>query len=135
MFKKVIKYEDFEGNQKEKTCWFNLTKTELMRLRFSVRGGLDKTIEQARKEQDEPVLMAVFEEIVSKAYGERPEGNDEEFIKNATILEKFINSAAYDALIMELLNDADSCAEFMNKVTPTFDNKEKAIAEAMASVK
>ena len=45
MLKKTIKYEDYNGTEREEDFYFNLTKAELMEMEMSTTGGLAEMIQ------------------------------------------------------------------------------------------
>ena len=47
MIKEIINYEDYNGNNKTKECYFHLKKTELLELEKSYPGGLSSYIKTA----------------------------------------------------------------------------------------
>jgi len=124
MLKRIIKFEDFNGNQTEEIHYFNLTSTELIELEVGYSGGLEETIKSIVDAQDGGTLIAQFKKIILGAYGQKsPDGK--RFIKNDQLREEFSQTAAYDALFMELATDETKGAEFINGILPR-DIQEKA---------
>lgn len=117
MLKKTIKYTDFDGNEREENCYFNLTKSELTEMELSVTGGLTKMIEKISETKDGSRIMAIFKDIILRAYGEKsPDGR--RFIKSKELSEAFSQTGAYDVLFMELVTDADKASDFIKAVIP-----------------
>lgn len=117
MLTKTIKTTDFDGNEFEETLYFNLSESELMELELGTEGGFTKTIQRCANKNDVPAMMKAFKEILLKSYGEKsPDGR--RFIKSSELTADFLNSAAYDALFMELVTDADAASAFINGVVP-----------------
>lgn len=117
MLKKTIKYEDFDGNQREESFYFNLTKSELTEMELSATGGLTKMIEKIVETQDGARIISIFKELILKAYGEKsPDGR--RFIKSPELSEAFSQTGAYDVLFMELATDADKASDFIKAVIP-----------------
>lgn len=120
MFKKVIKYEDFEGNQKEKTCYFNLSKAELYEKHLASAGKLKDRLQKIYDEQDSEKMVEVFKDFIYLSYGERGEDGDS-FVKvrnGHRLAEDFVQTAAYSELFMELSTNPESAREFVMKVVP-----------------
>ena len=117
MLKKVITYEDFDGNKRTDTCWFNLTKAECMEMELIATGGMQKMIQQIIDEQDSKRLVAIFKEIILKSYGEKS-ADGRYFKKSKEISENFAATGAYSELFMELATNADAASEFINGVIP-----------------
>lgn len=117
MYRKVIKCNDFDGNPIEEEHYFNLTRTELTKMRFSEKGGFENYIKEIVNANDEPQMIKIFDQIVTASYGKRtPDGRG--FKKSPEILEEFTSSAAYDALFMELVTNAKAMSDFVNGIIP-----------------
>ena len=90
MFKKTIKYTDFDGVERKEDFYFNLTKAELLEMQMSIDGGLKGYLERIVKTQSQPELVKMFKEIIMKAYGEKsPDGK--RFMKSDEIRQKLIS--------------------------------------------
>lgn len=116
MLRKTIKFTDFNGVEKEKVYCFNLTDAELTQLNFSVKGGLEKKLEDIIASQDMNEILSIFKEIILLSYG-IPSEDGERFIKTDQLREEFSQTAAYSALYMDLLDDVKA-AEFINGIVP-----------------
>lgn len=117
MYKKTIKYEDFDGNEREEDFYFHLTDADVVRYRFSEKGGIEKLIEEITKEQDFKRLIEKFEDLIQRSYG-RKSHDGRKFEKTEEILEDFMATEAYSQLFMELATDDVAAAEFVNSVFP-----------------
>lgn len=138
MYKRVIKYEDYDGNPRTEDCYFNFNKSELTRYNLSTNGGILALMNQVVSEQDGKKLCAIFEEIILGAYGEKSL-DGREFRKSAEISERFKSTLAYDQLFNELSTDAKKFAEFMNNIIPaesrqTEDKLDELVAQATSSL-
>lgn len=117
MFAKSVTYTDFNGNERTEKVYFNLTKSEIIKLQASVDGGLSEAIEKIQKGGDPYKIVPLFDKILLAAYGEKSEDGSR-FIKNQMLTEAFSQSAAYDAIFSELMLDKDAASEFFTKVIP-----------------
>lgn len=117
MIKKTITFEDYNGNQRTEDAYFNLTKTELVRMDVANVGGLHEYMQNAIDKKDAKSILEVFEMFVSKSYGIKTE-DGLSFMKNPELTEKFMNSAAYDALLMELITNQDKAEAFLKGIVP-----------------
>ena len=120
MYKKVIKYEDFEGNQKEKTCYFNLSKAELYEKHLASAGKLKDRLQKIYDEQDSEKMVDVFKDFIYLSYGERGEDGDS-FVKvknGHRLAEDFVQTAAYSELFMELSTNPQAARDFVMGVVP-----------------
>ena len=117
MLKKPIKYTDYNGVEREEDFYFNLSKAELMEMELSKSGGLSDQIQKIIQAKDTPAIVAVFKDLILKAYGEKsPDGK--RFVKNQELRDAFEQSEAYSNLFMELATDDQKAAEFINGIVP-----------------
>lgn len=117
MLKKTIKYTDYDGNEREETFYFNLSKAEVAEMELSVDGGLVKQIEKIVEEQDGKGIIEMFKDIILRSYGEKsPDGK--RFIKSKELRDAFSQTEAYSELFMELATDAEAAAAFVNGIVP-----------------
>lgn len=118
MFKKTIKYSDWNGVEKERDLYFNLTETEINHLQMSYPGGLKAILEKIVKEVDNVEILKMFDLLVEKSYGEKsPDG--EYFRKSPEIFKAFTESVAYDEFFKWLLeNDGENSSAFANAIIP-----------------
>lgn len=117
MLKKTIKYEDFDGNEREETFWFGLTKAELIDLETSVSGGIQSTVKKIMESQNVNDTMDLFKKIILLAYGEKS-ADGRNFVKNDEIRENFKSTQAYSELYMELLQSEDAAVNFITGIMP-----------------
>ncbi len=129
MIKKTIKYEDFNGNTQTDELYFHLSKSELSDMELSREGGMSAYYKRIVEAQNNPELAAVFKEMILKSYGVKSD-DGKSFLKkdkNGTPLSiAFEQTAAFDALYMELITDTDAAIAFFNGVVPASLNKEGA---------
>lgn len=117
MLKKTITYTDYNGMERKEDFYFNLTKAECVELQLSTAGGLAETIEAIVQTQDMPQIIAIFKELVLKAYGEKS-ADGKRFVKNQEIRDGFAQTEAYSELFMELATDSKKAADFVNGIIP-----------------
>ena len=67
--------------------------------------------------QDLAELIALFKDIILRSYGVKS-ADGEEFQKSDELRTKFENTAAYQALFMELATSDEKGANFINGVVP-----------------
>jgi hypothetical protein len=121
MLKKTIKYTDFDGNERTEDFYFNFTKAEVAELELSKEGGLIKTIERITAAQNNREIVAIFKELILKAYGEKsPDGR--RFVKNQELRDSFEQTEAYSELFIELSSDANIASEFLKGIIPKASN-------------
>lgn len=117
MLKKSITYEDFDGNTQTEIFYFNLSKTELLELEFAEGNSFADQLKKIAATPENPKLIAIFKEIILAAYGEKSE-DGKRFIKNEKLREEFTQTAAYNALFMELATSEGSALEFIRGILP-----------------
>ena len=128
MLKKTIKYEDYNGIEREEDFWFGLNKAEIFELQTTTEGGFNERIERAVKSQDMVTIMKLFKDIILKTVGKKSD-DGRRFIKSKEISEEFEQSPAYPILFMELATDANAAKEFMQSIVPNLTPEQKREVE------
>lgn len=128
MLAKRIKYTDYNGNEREETFYFNLSKAEVMEMELSTSGGLEQMYTRLSESMDGESIIREFKKLIFKAYGEKsPDGK--RFIKSKELSEAFEQTEAYSELFMELCTDAKAAAEFVSGIAPVApEDKPKLMA-------
>lgn len=115
MVKRTFKFVDYDGNERVEEHWFNLDKSEAMKLELGTTGGLTKWMGKIIEKQSIPEVMDAFEKIILASIGEKtPDGRG--FVKSEKITNEFKSTKAYDQLFMSLITDDKAAAEFINGV-------------------
>ena len=120
MIKKRITYTDFNGEERTEDFYFNLTKAELAEMENSVDGGFSAYLQKIKDAQNLPEL---FKDLILRSYGEKS-ADGRRFIKKRNgenLSDIFESTEAYSVLFMELAQNADAAAEFVNGVVPQID--------------
>lgn len=118
MYKKTIKFTDYNGAEREEDFYFNLSKAELMEMELSVNGGLTEMVHKIVKAQDSASIVKVFKELILKSYGEKSL-DGRRFVKSQEISDSFEQTEAYSMLFMELSTDEKAALEFINGIVPS----------------
>lgn len=128
MYKRVISYEDFDGNERTEEHYFNLTKAEVVSW-LTTEGDytMDKVLEKLYKENDRKSIMKIFEDLIYMSYGKKSL-DGRRFDKSEEVKRDFMETEAYSTLFMELISDASKAAEFVNGIVP------KDISEAIGKM-
>ena len=117
MYKTTVEYEDFNGEKKKRTLYFNLSQSELTELKYESNGALEEKIIEIVGTKDRSEMMLLFTKIIKMAYGEKSE-DGEYFIKNEDVYNRFKYSNAYDAFIDTLISNDDELANFIKHTLP-----------------
>lgn len=130
MLKKTITYTDYDGNKRTEDFYFNMTKSEVLEMELSTTGGIQKMMERLVQEQDQRRIVAIFKEIIGKAYG-RKSLDGRRFEKSEEMTREFMQTEAYSELFTELATDADAAAAFFNGIVPQIpeEEREKAMTQ------
>lgn len=117
MYVQKIKYTDYNGMERNETFYFNFTKAEVVEMEYSVSGGLTAVLNQISETKDFPKLIAIFKDLILKAYGEKsPDGR--RFIKSKELSDEFSQTEAYSELYIKLASDTDAALEFIRGIMP-----------------
>lgn len=115
MRKETITYTDYNNVTRTEDFFFNLNEAELTALQYGVDGGMKEMLERIVKSKDNKQIMACFRELIAKSYGEKsPDGR--RFVKNKELSEAFMQTEAYNELMLRFMTDANYSAEFINDV-------------------
>lgn len=117
MLAKTITWVDFDDVSHTKTYYFHLSKVDLIDLELRDNRGLDDYLKRIVAEEDNKAIFEIFKTIIKKSYGVKS-SDGTRFIKSDELFEEFVQTPAYDQLIMELLGDADFAASFVNNIIP-----------------
>lgn len=128
MLKKTIKYEDYDGVEREEDFYFNLNKAEIFELQTTTEGGYTERLEKAVKAHDMVTVMKLFKDIILRTIGKKSD-DGKRFIKSKEIADEFEQSPAYPILFMELATDANAAKEFMSGIIPSLTPEQKAEVE------
>ena len=117
MIRKSITFEDFDGNEVTEEHYFHLSNAELLAWMGENDEDLGTKLEQTVKRGTAVEIMALFNDIIRRAYGVREGGNS--FKKSPEIADRFMNSLAFDAFFLSMLTNAGEAVEFINGVIPS----------------
>lgn len=122
MFKKTVKFEDFNGNEQTQDFYFHMSKAEL--LAMAANGDeMKERITRITEAQDGAAILQEFRELIKLAVGVRSEDGSR-FIKDSTAQSTLLDSPAFDELLMELATNAGAGAEFVQQLIPEKMQKE-----------
>ena len=117
MLKETITYIDFNDLERTEDFYFNLTRTELIRMEMSKNGSLTGLLTKITKANDMPDIFEAMETLILKAYGEKSV-DGRYFNKSEEISKNFMNSPAYDKLFEKLTTDATYAYKFLMGLLP-----------------
>ncbi len=128
MVKKTITYNDLNGVQRTEDFYFNLSKPEIVKMQESVKGGYDVQLKGIANNLNGGRIMEFFEELISKAYGEKSE-DGRRFMKSEEISRSFMETPAYEILFEELVTNDKAAADFVNAIMTVNVKKPVAVQE------
>ena len=132
MYKKTIAYTDFNGNERTEDFYFNLSRSELLKMELGRDGGLEAYLQKIVNAKDVPAIMTAFEDIILAAYGVKSE-DGRTFRKSKQISDDFASSEAYDILYTELCTNGEAAANFVNGIMPKMTDTEMKKFSLVAS--
>ena len=122
MLKETVKYDNFDGVEKEETLYFNLTKTEMIdmldlqpRLEAWAKAtaGTDRDLTTSEITD----MIEIIKLLIEKSYGVRTEDGNH-FRKSPELYANFKDSAIYDAFVFGLFMDPEHGVAFMMGILP-----------------
>lgn len=136
MFKKVVKYTDFNGNEKSRSLYFHISMSDAHRMimeesvivrkddtkehtddNMEVFEGLSSRIRAVMDRGIGKEILELFDWLIQKSYGEIAE-DGETFKKSPGVYENWKSTASYDAFFNDLMTDTNAMTEFVNNIFP-----------------
>lgn len=117
MLKRSITYTDFNDKEATEVFYFNISKSELLELEVSTEEGFGESLKKIVAAENSKVLIETFKKIILEAYGQKSE-DGKRFIKNDKLREEFSQTAAFNALFMELATNDNAASEFIRGIMP-----------------
>ena len=133
MLKKYITYTDYNGVARKEAFYFNLSRSELIKMQLSTEGGMEEYLQRVIDTHDNRKLFELFDQLIKMSYGIKSE-DGKRFIKSEKLTEEFAQTEAYTELLLELMGDDSTNAvlEFVKGVMPLDGIPEEEINAAMA---
>ncbi len=119
MYKITETYTDYNGVEKTEDFYFNLTKTDILKMELSEEGGMDQRLDRLVKTKDMKEAIKVFEGLLLLSYGIKTD--DGRFVKSEEARQKFMSSAAYSEIYFRLATDPDEAQKFVEGVIPKLE--------------
>lgn len=114
MIVKKIQYHDLDGDLREDDFYFSMNETQFARVNGMFPGGLQEYSMKAAKDKDPDAMFRVIDTLVREAYGQRVANG---FVKTTPDGQKladfFINTEAYDNLLLELMKSEENIMTFL----------------------
>lgn len=132
MFKHKIKYNDFNGNEREEEFYFHLSLPEVTRIEAEIGKPIVEYTQDLANEMDMKKLLDFLEKIILNSYGKKT-SDGKSFHKSKELREEFENSQAYAELFEELLTNPDLARRFGESVTDNGKAKKNQVAPKVVS--
>lgn len=130
MYKKTIKYVDYNNEEREEDFYFNITKAELIEMEVGPAEGLEEHFRKIIASKNGALIMKTFKDFILKSYGEKsPDGKH--FFKSEEISNRFMCTEAYNELFCQICTDAEEAAKFVNAVLPLTDDQRKILYDSV----
>lgn len=115
-----VTYTDFNGETQNERCFFHLSVSELTELQVSREQGYDDYLKELIAEGKTSVIFVEMKRLFAKSYGVKSE-DGKQFIKTQELTDAFMNSPAFDSLLVKMMRDADYAAEFVRGIIPSIE--------------
>lgn len=122
MFKKTVRFEDFNGDTVEKDFYFHMSKSELLSMAADGNAMVTR-IKRIVEANDGKAILEEFRDFIKASVGVRSE-DGQRFLKDKESQSHLLDSPAFDELLMELCTDAKASADFVKKLIPEKMQKE-----------
>lgn len=111
MIKKIVKYEDFNGEEQTEELYFHLNKAEVTAMNFKA-GDIQQRLKMLLATGRRGAIIEWFEEIIIKSYGIKSEDGTQ-FIKSQEAIDRFKYSNAFSELFLDLVSNPTNAEEFI----------------------
>lgn len=121
MFKYTVSYTDYNGDERQKDVYFNISMPELMKIERSVPGGYSSYLDRITSEKNPGDIWNAFVDIVDLGYGEKsPDG--ERFIKvdenGNRLVDKFKETPVFEEFMYQVLTNTNLASDMVNAMLP-----------------
>lgn len=118
MYKRVVTYEDYDGNKRTEEHYFHLNKAEILQW-LTCNGGftIDKQLQRLYEASRGRDIMEVFEDLLKRSYGKKSL-DGRRFDKSEELWQDFKATEAYSIIYTELITDAKKAGAFINAIIP-----------------
>lgn len=117
MFIEKFNYTDWDDNEREETCYFHLTESDLADMELRRSGGMMAFMRRIIETRDGNELANIFKSLIIKSYGEKSL-DGKYFNKSPEVVSKFMQTPMYDKLYMRMLSDTDYALKFIIGILP-----------------
>lgn len=117
MIYRDITFTDYDGEEKTKRFWFNLTEADVEEIDMEFPGGLASVIQDLKTDPNVVKILKAFKAIILKAYGVRTA--DKKFYKDEIETKAFAASDAYSSLFISFMTEKqDEILDFLTGMFP-----------------
>lgn len=116
MLKKTVTYTDFNGEKQTEDLYFNMSNSELV-LMLGSEENFVENLNEIAKANDAKKIIAFYTDFIKDAYGERSE-DGKRFVKSPEKSLEFSQTAAFDAVLGDILMGADDPVAFLKAIVP-----------------
>lgn len=117
MYKQVVNYTNYDGEQMSTILRFHLSQTEIIKLNYSTGGALQGKIRRLMEACTIGDIMEVLDDLIDASYGVKSD-DGETFAKSKELLDKFKASPAYDEFYRFVISDEKNLVEFVTNILP-----------------
>lgn len=134
MYIRTIKYTDFKGNEIEEEFCFHIGKGEVLDLEKESGTSLSKMLINLKTDHSGAKIIDLCKTIIMRSYGVLSD-DGKHFWKKPEYLQDFLYSAAYDQLLVDLLEDPSEALNFLASILPLTNEQKEQIRKPIADVK
>lgn len=131
MIKKTFTVIDYDGVERTRDRYFDISEAEIIDMEMSIDGGYQEMLDKIVKEHNGVEIYKRFKEIVLLAYGEQS-ADGTRFVKSPEISTAFTQTKEFSLLMKELTINAKAAADFMNGIFPQVPDKKPVLTPVTA---
>lgn len=115
MFPHVISYKDLDEQPVEAEFWFSLNESEIAELKVTHQQDIGAYFQRIINADNTEQLIQFYRELLVLAVGRR---QGQRMIKDNDVKSEFVDTGAYNALFVDLIQRKDHGAGFINDMFP-----------------
>lgn len=117
MYKKTIKYTDYDDVERTEDFYFNISRAEVIEMDAVTPGGFLSKLRRIVKSPHREEVWNTFKELITCSIGRKTD-DGRRFEKSDEITKQFLQCEAYSVLLDEFMNSSESAAEFVKAIFP-----------------
>lgn len=115
MFQRTISYKNLDGEPVEATYWFNIDASEIALLKQTHKQDIEAYFQRIINSKNNLEILKMFQELLQLGVFIR---DGQRMDKSQDVKDEFMQTGAFNALFLELIQTKDQGAKFISDMFP-----------------